>query len=222
MSQRTGSVKKNYDITYKILVLGETSVGKTALIRKYFSPNEPFSTSLLSTVGIDFVNKIFVLDGIRIRLQIWDTAGQERFRTMTRMHFRGTKGILLVYDITNDVSFDRLQNWMKDIKEHQLNTEELILVGNKCDLTKERQIKSETGQELARQSGVKFFETSAKVGSNVTKVFEQLATDMKDANDPFVRVIHEDIEEDGDTIQPSKDEDDNGRGKHYHSRCCGV
>lgn len=179
------SRSKDYDISYKVLLIGESGVGKTSLIKSYSKPNEAFTPSLLSTVGIDFANVITIVDGVRVRLQIWDTAGQERFRTLTSLHFRGTKGILLVYDITNIGSFDQLQYWVNAMNKHDLMYEEVVIVGNKSDFEKHRwQVDTQAGQEFARQLGLKFYETSAKTKENVQEVFEELAKSMKYANHP--------------------------------------
>ncbi|XP_029208131.1 uncharacterized protein [Acropora muricata] len=177
------SNSKDYDISYKVLVIGESAVGKTSLIKSYSKPDETFTPSLMPTYGIDFVNIITRVDGVSVRMQIWDTAGQERFRTLTSMHFRGTKGILLVYDITNARSFDQLNYWLKAMKKHSLMLEEVILVANKCDLDEHKwEVEMHRGREFARQLGFKFFETSAKTRKNVVEAFQELAKNMKYAN----------------------------------------
>lgn len=216
------SKSKDYDISYKVLLIGETAVGKSSLIRSYSKPNESFTTSLMPTYGIDFVNIITTVDGVRVRLQIWDTAGQERFRTLTSMHFRGTKGILLVYDITNANSFNQLQYWLNAISKHELLLEEVILVGNKCDFERKTwEVDTWKGEEFARQHGLKFFETSAKTTANVQEVFQELAKNMKYANNPDL-VVNEDHGDfdlvDGFTL-PSID---SPPPKRSSSNCCKV
>ncbi|KAK2559489.1 GTP-binding protein ypt2 [Acropora cervicornis] len=146
------SNSKDYDISYKVLVIGESAVGKTSLIKSYSKPDETFTPSLMPTYGIDFVNIITMVDGVSVRMQIWDTAGQERFRTLTSMHFRGTKGILLVYDITNAHSFDQLNYWLKAMKKHSLMLEEVILVANKCDLDEHKwEVEMHRGREAFQE-----------------------------------------------------------------------
>ncbi|KAJ7394119.1 Ras- protein Rab-13 [Desmophyllum pertusum] len=217
------SQPKDYDITYKVLLIGESAVGKSSLIKCYSKPNQSFTATLLPTYGIDFVTVITIVDGVRVRLQIWDTAGQERFRTLTSMHFRGTKGILLVYDITNIGSFDQLQYWVKTMNKHELLYEEVIIVGNKCDFEKENwEVDTHTGEEFARQLGLKFYQTSAKTKENVKEVFQELAKNMKYANDPKLDAKND--QDDFDVIDggirlPSFDYPQDTRKKNSTS-CC--
>lgn len=175
---------KDHDVLYKALILGESAVGKTALVQKYTSPDRKFSPNLLPTIGIDYRTVIRIIDGLRVKVQLWDTVGQERYRTMTKMFFRGAKGVLLVYDVTNRDSFNTIQDWMESLKKFSLDQEEVILIGNKIDLHYRDVSKSE-GSQLATSLGIKYFETSAKTGENVSQVFEQLIYDLKDANNPL-------------------------------------
>jgi len=177
--------KKDYDVTYKVLVLGESTVGKTALIRYHCGKDTEFNPNLVPTIGIDYKTEYATIDKLRIRVQIWDTAGQERFRTMNSMYYRGAKGILLLYDITNKESFMKVSNWMEDLKEYSLDKEEIILIGNKIDLDHLREVATEEGKKLSMKYGIKFSETSAKTGENINETFEKLISNMKDAYDPF-------------------------------------
>ncbi|KAL6054675.1 hypothetical protein STEG23_035366, partial [Scotinomys teguina] len=117
--------------------------------------------------GIDFKIRTIELDGKRIKLQIWDTAGQERFRTITTAYYRGAMGIMLVYDITNEKSFDNIRNWIRNIEEHASADVEKMILGNKCDVNDKRQVSKERGEKLALDYGIKFMETSAKANINV-------------------------------------------------------
>ncbi|XP_016287839.1 ras-related protein Rab-8A isoform X2 [Monodelphis domestica] len=129
--------------------------------------------------GIDFKIRTIELDGKRIKLQIWDTAGQERFRTITTAYYRGAMGIMLVYDITNEKSFDNIRNWIRNIEEHASADVEKMILGNKCDVNERRQVSKERGEKLALDYGIKFMETSAKANINVENAFFTLARDIK-------------------------------------------
>nr|XP_058919106.1 ras-related protein Rab-8A isoform X1 [Kogia breviceps] len=130
-------------------------------------------------LGIDFKIRTIELDGKRIKLQIWDTAGQERFRTITTAYYRGAMGIMLVYDITNEKSFDNIRNWIRNIEEHASADVEKMILGNKCDVNDKRQVSKERGEKLALDYGIKFMETSAKANINVENAFFTLARDIK-------------------------------------------
>ncbi|XP_009130763.1 ras-related protein RABE1d isoform X2 [Brassica rapa] len=135
---------------------------------------------IVSLALIDFKIRTVELDGKRIKLQIWDTAGQERFRTITTAYYRGAMGILLVYDVTDESSFNNIRNWMKNIEQHASDNVNKILVGNKADMDEsKRAIPTAKGQALADEYGIKFFETSAKTNLNVESVFLSIAKDIK-------------------------------------------
>jgi small GTP-binding protein len=177
------------DVTYKVLLLGDTGVGKTSLIRAL--TGRPFSHSLLSTVGVDFVKQSFDIDGAKVCLQIWDTAGQERFRSITRFQYRGTKGLLLVYDITNRNSFEMLDYWLESIRQEVDHSNKdpvpVIIVGNKCDLEFRRAVTHDEGEQVRQKDfQTAFFETSAATGANVRECFEKLAHAITDLNNPIV------------------------------------
>eukprot|EP00899_Mesostigma_viride_P009616 jgi/Mesvir1/18656/Mv17156-RA.1 len=138
-----------------------------------------FSTSFITTIGIDFKIRTVELDGKRIKLQIWDTAGQERFRTITTAYYRGAMGILLVYDVTDESSFNNVRSWIRNIEQHASDSVNKILVGNKCDMEDKRQVPTSRGQALADEFGIQFFETSAKSNINVDKAFCTIARDIK-------------------------------------------
>jgi Ras-related protein Rab-8A len=133
----------------------------------------------LKPIGIDFKIRTIELDGKKIKLQIWDTAGQERFRTITTAYYRGAMGIMLVYDVTNDKSFDNIKNWIRNIEEHASSDVEKMILGNKCDIHDRRQVSRERGEQLAIEYGIKFMETSAKASINVEEAFFTLAKDIK-------------------------------------------
>ena len=116
-----------YDMQCKLLMIGDSGVGKTCLLLRY--ANDSFSPTFITTIGIDFKIKNIDVDGKRVKLQIWDTAGQERFRTITTSYFRGAQGILLVYDVTDRRSFESIRNWISQIQQHADVHVNKILVG---------------------------------------------------------------------------------------------
>lgn len=161
-----------FDYMFKLLIIGNSSVGKTSVLFRY--ADEQFTSQFVSTVGIDFKVKTIVKNGTRIKLQIWDTAGQERYRTITTAYYRGALGFLLMYDITNEESFNAVQDWSTQIRTYGWENAQVILVGNKHDMEHERVVIPNRGQELANQLGFEFYEVSAKSGNNVPAVFDRL------------------------------------------------
>ena len=165
-----------FDVKYKIMVLGESKVGKTSLIKRY--TKDQFGGVYLTTVGMDFQDKIIEIEDKKVRLQVWDTAGQERFRNVTKSYFQSSHGLLVVYDITDRESFEKIKFWMENIKNNAPENAKLILVGNKCDLANERKVTIEDGENKARNYNIKFFESSAKDGTNVNELFFYLANEI--------------------------------------------
>ena len=165
-----------FDVKYKIMVLGESKVGKTSLIKRY--TKDQFGGVYLTTVGMDFQDKIIEIEDKKVRLQVWDTAGQERFRNVTKSYFQSSQGLLVVYDITDKDSFENINFWMENIKKNAPENVKLILVGNKCDLANERKVTIEDGENKARNYNIKFFESSAKDGTNVNELFFYLANEI--------------------------------------------
>uniref|UniRef100_A0A7S2LD57 Ras-related protein Rab-1 n=1 Tax=Leptocylindrus danicus TaxID=163516 RepID=A0A7S2LD57_9STRA len=173
----------NYDMQIKLLTIGDSGVGKTSLILRYI--RDSYSPTFISTMGIDYKVKVIDMeDDQRIKLQIWDTAGQERFRTITKSYYRGSHGILLVYDATDRQSFDSICSWMSQITEHADVDVNTVLVGNKCDLLDRKAVSSEEGANLAKEYNMEFFETSAKNDINVEECVLCL---VKSVNDRLVK-----------------------------------
>uniref|UniRef100_A0A8C7ATZ0 small monomeric GTPase n=1 Tax=Neovison vison TaxID=452646 RepID=A0A8C7ATZ0_NEOVI len=159
----------SYDVTGKVMLLGDSGVGKTCLLIQ-FKDGAFLSGTFIATVGIDF----------RVRWrQIWDTAGQERFRSVTHAYYRDAQALLLLYDITNKSSFDNIRAWLTEIHEYAQRDVVIMLLGNKADVSNERVIRSEDGETLAREYGVPFMETSAKTGMNVELAFLAIAKELK-------------------------------------------
>uniref|UniRef100_A0A3Q4GRH8 Ras-related protein Rab-3 n=1 Tax=Neolamprologus brichardi TaxID=32507 RepID=A0A3Q4GRH8_NEOBR len=172
LSYGKDAADQNFDYMFKLLIIGNSSVGKTSFLFRY--ADDSFTSAFVSTVGIDFKVKTVFRNDKRIKLQIWDTAGQERYRTITTAYYRGAMGFLLMYDITNHDSFNAVQDWATQIKTYSWDNAQVILVGNKCDLEDDRLIPTEDGQRLAEELGFQFFEASAKDNINVKQVFERL------------------------------------------------
>nr|AEO51738.1 Rab8 [Helicoverpa armigera] len=168
---------KTYDYLFKLLLIGDSGVGKTSILFRF--SEDAFNISFISTIGIDFKIRTIDLDGKKVKLQIWDTAGQERFRTITTAYYRGSMGIMLVYDVTNEKSFENIKNWIRNIEENASADVEKMILGNKCDLEAKRQVSKERGEQLAVEYQIKFIETSAKDSLNVESAFYTLARDIK-------------------------------------------
>jgi small GTP-binding protein len=162
----------SFDYMYKVLIVGNSGVGKTAFLMRYCDDN--FSQSFVATVGIDFKVKNMYRQDKRIKLQIWDTAGQERYRTITTAYYRGAMGFILMFDLTNEESFHAVKGWAATIQDLSWENARAVLVGNKSDLTDSRIVSEEQCQELSQTLGFEFFEASAKDGNNVKGVFEYL------------------------------------------------
>ena len=152
-------------------------VGKSCLLLRY--SDDSFTTSFITTIGIDFKIKSILVGDSKVKLQIWDTAGQERFRTITTAYYRGAMGILLVYDVSDETSFSNVRNWMRQIDQNAAENVNRILVGNKCDVPEsDRKVSPKQGQDLAKEFGIKFFETSAKTNTGVDDAFMTMARDI--------------------------------------------
>ena len=160
-----------YDHLIKLLILGDSAVGKTCLLLRYTDDN--FTANHLATIGIDFKLKNVVFKDKRLKLQIWDTAGQERFRTITRTYYKDAMGVILAYDCTNERSFENTREWVQQIKLHSKEHVAMVLIGNKCDCP-DKKVSAERGQQLADELEVGFFETSAKERINVDESFSYI------------------------------------------------
>ncbi|XP_054020820.1 ras-related protein Rab-6A [Dryobates pubescens] len=150
---------------FKLVFLGEQSVGKTSLITRFMY--DSFDNTYQATIGIDFLSKTMYLEDRTIRLQLWDTAGQERFRSLIPSYIRDSAAAVVVYDITNVNSFQQTTKWIDDVRTERGSDVIIMLVGNKTDLADKRQVSIEEGERKAKELNVMFIETSAKAGYNV-------------------------------------------------------
>ena len=162
--------------SYKILLLGDTAVGKTCFLKRY--TDDTFQDAYLSTIGFDYKYKIVTLEnGKKVKLQLWDTAGQERFRTIAKSYYKGAQGIILMYDVTSQRTFDNIRKWLTQIKEEASSKVCIILIANKID-SDQRVVSKEDGESLAQSFKLPFFESSAKENINVNEAFKQLVEEI--------------------------------------------
>ena len=166
----------NYDFLLKYIIIGDAAVGKSNLLLR-FAQND-FKSEYQLTIGVEFGAKNIELNSKKYRLQIWDTAGQENYRSITRAYYKNSVCAILVYDITNRDSFEHISNWIEDCLSQSPKTVFMVLVGNKSDLNEQRKVSFEEGQQMARNNNLMFFETSAKSGENVDKIFEESAKEI--------------------------------------------
>jgi Ras-related protein Rab-8A len=169
---------RTYDLLIKLLLIGDSGVGKSCLLLRFCE--DQFTPSFITTIGIDFKIRTIDLDGKRVKLQVWDTAGQERFKTITTAYYRGAMGILLVYDVCDEKSFNNIRSWYSNVQQHASENVVLILVGNKSDMVDKRVISTEQGKALADELGIPFIESSAKTTDNVEETFFSLARRVKE------------------------------------------
>ena len=199
-----------YDKTCSILLLGDSSVGKTCLISRY--ANGIFKEEYISTVGVDFVSKQEIINDKSINVKLWDTAGQERFKALTPSYLRGAEGIVLVYDVTNSESFESLKFWINSLKSY-LGEKSLPIVinGNKIDLD-DRDISADDAKKFAKENNFKYFETSAKSGIGVDELFRDIVNQILEQKDK--------TEDTKDERKSCKLQNDKGNTKQKKKGCC--
>merc|ERR1711916_279961 len=171
------NMNPEYDYLFKLLLIGDSGVGKSCLLLRF--ADDTYTESYISTIGVDFKIRTIELDGKTIKLQIWDTAGQERFRTITSSYYRGAHGIIVVYDVTDQESFNNVKQWLHEIDRYACENVNKLLVGNKSDLTTKKVVDTTTAKEFAGQLGIPFLETSAKNATNVENAFMTMAAEIK-------------------------------------------
>ncbi|KAI7867925.1 RAB1A, member ras oncogene family [Spinellus fusiger] len=167
-----------YDYLFKLLLIGDSGVGKSCLLLRF--ADDTYTESYISTIGVDFKIRTIELEGKTVKLQIWDTAGQERFRTITSSYYRGAHGIIVVYDVTDQGSFNNVKQWMKEIDRYAAEGVNKLLVGNKNDLTDKKTVNYTAAKEFADSLSIPLLETSAKSATNVEQAFLTMAKQIKD------------------------------------------
>ena len=167
---------ENYEQLYKIIIVGDSGVGKSNILGRYI--NNIFKQDTKSTVGVEFASKKIKANGVNIKLQIWDTAGQERYRSITSAYYRGSKGCFIVYDISSAQTFESVEKWYEEVLKSGEKDISVILIGNKCDLENERKVTVEMGENKARNLNCPFFETSALNNIHIEDVFQSIAENI--------------------------------------------
>ena len=166
----------NYDLIFKIVLIGDSGVGKTNILSRFI--NDEFSETTQATVGVEFGSKIIKKGEKLIKLQIWDTAGQERYKSITSAYYKGSKGAFVVYDISRKSTFDNVDKWIDELKNNGSEDVFIMLVGNKSDLKDKREISEEDVQKKAQLYNIAFCETSALEGKNIEYAFESLINEI--------------------------------------------
>ncbi|KAH1224789.1 Ras-related protein Rab11C [Glycine max] len=189
-------VDHEYDYLFKIVLIGDSGVGKSNILSR-FTRNE-FCLESKSTIGVEFATRTLqlrssseehpvknldvgikiVVEGKTVKAQIWDTAGQERYRAITSAYYRGAVGALLVYDITKRQTFDNVQRWLRELRDHADSNIVIMMAGNKSDLSHLRAVSEDDGQALAEREGLSFLETSALEATNIEKAFQTILTEI--------------------------------------------
>ena len=172
------SKPSEHDFLAKVIIIGDSGVGKTNLLTKFC--DGVFKDSYVATIGVDFKLKTIHVDDSKVKLQIWDTAGQQRFRNITQTYYKGAAGIILAYSINNKPSFKNILTWIKQIESNTSESVCKILIGTKCDLEYEREVEEEQGRKMAEKHNMLFLEVSAKSSTNVEQTFYNLTKEIKD------------------------------------------
>lgn len=167
-----------YDYLFKLLLIGDSGVGKSCLLLRF--ADNTYTDSYISTIGVDFKIRTLDIDGKTVKLQIWDTAGQERFRTITSSYYRGAHGIIVVYDVTDKVSFNNVKQWLGEIDRYACQSVNKLLVGNKADLVEKKVVDYNEAKEFAEGLQISFLETSAKSAQNVEEAFMTMTRQIKE------------------------------------------
>eukprot|EP01120_Amphizonella_sp_Union-15-10_P003540 TRINITY_DN13964_c0_g1_i1.p1 TRINITY_DN13964_c0_g1~~TRINITY_DN13964_c0_g1_i1.p1 ORF type:complete len:203 (-),score=34.32 TRINITY_DN13964_c0_g1_i1:4-612(-) len=171
-----GAKKPEYDHLFKLLLIGDSGVGKSSLLLRF--ADNTFTESFISTIGVDFKLRTIDIENSKVKLQLWDTAGQERFRTITSSYYRGAQGVIVVFDVTKKDTFNNVVKWLQELERYAAEDVKKLLVGNKTDLTP-REVTNDEARELADKLGIEYIETSAKTSTNVENAFTRLASIIK-------------------------------------------
>ena len=208
--------EEKFDMIIKLVLVGESSVGKTNLLLRY--TENKYDPTQRPTIGMDFLSKDLLIDQRHIKVQFWDTAGQEKYKSIANSYFKMSNGVILVYDVTRRDTFEKIGKWIETIRTHAVSDVRILLVGNKIDLEENREVTVEEGRNYAKEQGVYFWETSGKTNPDncVTMAFnlvveecrkEVLKNELKEEGEQFERIRTESIK-----LNPRKDKS--------KERCC--
>ena len=172
---------EEYSLIFKMILIGDSGVGKSNILSRYI--NNSFSEATRSTVGVELSAKVEEINNTKIKIQIWDTAGQERYKSITKTYYKGAKGALIVYDITNKESFKNVDKWINDLKESGDDDVSILIVGNKCDLEASREVTTDEVKKKAELYKMAYCETSALKGENIDNAFRTLIKIVVEKNE---------------------------------------
>ena len=212
-------MSQEYDFLMKLILVGDSGVGKTNILSKYLKNN--FDPDSKATVGVEFGTKNIEIDNKRIKVQIWDTAGQERYKSITSTYYKGAKGAFIVYDITRKSTFDNIDKWIGDLKNNGDENMIVYLVGNKSDLNDMREVRKDEAMTKSEKFNIAFSETSALYGDNIHKIFQDL---MEKVYINFYRNVNtnreKEINKGVDLNEESNEKNNNQNNQESERKCC--
>jgi small GTP-binding protein len=212
-------MSQEYDFLMKLILVGDSGVGKTNILSKYLKNN--FDPDSKATVGVEFGTKNIEIDNKKIKVQIWDTAGQERYKSITSTYYKGAKGAFIVYDITRKSTFDNIDKWIGDLKNNGDENMIVYLVGNKSDLNDMREVRKDEAMTKSEKFNIAFSETSALYGDNIHKIFQDLMEKVyinfyRNANTNKDKEINKGV----DLNEESKENNNSGNSQESERKCC--
>ena len=205
--------KESYDFLFKLILIGDSSVGKSNILLKYLKGQ--FDPNSKATVGVEFGTKNVEIKNKKIKIQIWDTAGQERYRSITSAYYKGAKGAFIVYDITRKNTFDNIDKWISDLKTNGDENLAIVLIGNKSDLEERREIQKDEGIKKSEEYKTAFMETSALNGDNIDKAFDELINQIYQNNSSIIEEEKEVEIDKGVNLNDEKKEN-----SESNKKCC--
>ena len=212
-------MSQEYDFLMKLILVGDSGVGKTNILSKYLKNN--FDPDSKATVGVEFGTKNIEIDNKKIKVQIWDTAGQERYKSITSTYYKGAKGAFIVYDITRKSTFDNIDKWIGDLKNNGDENMIVYLVGNKSDLNDMREVRKDEAMTKSEKYNIAFSETSALYGDNIHKIFQDLMEKVyinfyRNANTNKDKEINKGV----DLNEERKENNNSGNSQESERKCC--